>query len=170
MGMDLYNSSPAARAVWEGADAHLLAVYGFPIIEIVMDNLKEKTIHFGGIKGQAIRQRYMDMTYDRMDKDGHVKTLPLFADIKAFLSPMMTAVGKELPDSLYSQLLKQVNPTSPGSEEAICDQNLTFHAFGEAVDHALKHHKALYTKEIAEIFHCLLYLSFLMRPQLQFVK
>ena len=25
MGMDLYNSSPAARAVWEGADAHLLA-------------------------------------------------------------------------------------------------------------------------------------------------
>jgi len=81
MGMDLYNSSPAARAVWEGADAHLLAVYGFSIVEIVKDNPKEKTIHFGGIKGQAIRQRYMDMTYDTMDKDGHVKTLPLFADI-----------------------------------------------------------------------------------------
>jgi fatty acid synthase subunit alpha len=27
MGMDLYNSSPAARAVWDGADEHLLAVY-----------------------------------------------------------------------------------------------------------------------------------------------
>ncbi|KAF9485144.1 fatty acid synthetase alpha subunit [Pholiota conissans] len=81
MGMDLYNSSPAARAVWDGADAHLLAVYGFSIVEIVKDNPKEKTIHFGGIKGQAIRQRYMDMTYDTMDKDGHVKTLPLFADI-----------------------------------------------------------------------------------------
>ncbi|KAL4066936.1 hypothetical protein J3A83DRAFT_4165578 [Scleroderma citrinum] len=65
MGMDLYNSSPAARAVWDGADAHLRAVYGFSIIEI----------------GQAIRQRYMDMTYDTMDKDGNVKTLPLFADI-----------------------------------------------------------------------------------------
>jgi fatty acid synthase subunit beta len=38
-------------------------------------------IHFGGIKGQAIRQRYIDMTYDTMDKDGHVKTLPLFGDI-----------------------------------------------------------------------------------------
>jgi fatty acid synthase subunit alpha, fungi type len=63
MGMDLYNSSPAARAVWEGADAHLLSVYGFSIVEIVKDNPKEKTIHFGGIKGQAIRQRYMDMTY-----------------------------------------------------------------------------------------------------------
>ena len=81
MGMDLYNSSPAARAVWDGADAHLLSVYGFSIIEIVKDNPKGKTIHFGGIKGQAIRQRYMDMTYDAMDKDGNVKTLPLFSDI-----------------------------------------------------------------------------------------
>ena len=81
MGMDLYNSSPAARAVWDSADAHLLVVYGFLIVEIVKDNPKEKTIHFSGIKGQAIRQRYMDVTYDTMDKDGHVKTLPLFADI-----------------------------------------------------------------------------------------
>ena len=83
MGMELYNSSPAARAVWEEADAHLTAVYGFSIIEFVTQNPKEKTIHFGGIKGQAIRQRYMDMTYDTMDKDGNVKTLPLFGDITA---------------------------------------------------------------------------------------
>jgi fatty acid synthase subunit alpha, fungi type len=81
MGMELYNTSPAARAVWDAADAHLLAVYGFSIVEIVKDNPKEKTVHFGGIKGQAIRQRYMDMTYDTMDKDGNVKTLPLFGDI-----------------------------------------------------------------------------------------
>ena len=81
MGMDLYNNSPAARSVWESADEHLTAVYGFSIVEIVKDNPKEKTIHFGGIKGQAIRQRYMDMTYDTMDKDGNVKTLPLFGDI-----------------------------------------------------------------------------------------
>ena len=81
MGMELYNNSPTARSVWDAADAHLIAVYGFSIIEIVKDNPKEKTIHFGGIKGQAIRQRYMDMTYDTMDKDGSVKTLPLFDDI-----------------------------------------------------------------------------------------
>ncbi|KAJ7019830.1 fatty acid synthase [Mycena alexandri] len=74
-------TSNAPRAVWDGADAHLLAVYGFSIVEIVKDNPKEKTVHFGGIKGQAIRRRYMDMTYDTMDKDGNVKTLPLFADI-----------------------------------------------------------------------------------------
>jgi fatty acid synthase subunit alpha, fungi type len=45
------------------------------------DNPKEQTIHFSGIKGQATRQRYMDITHDTMDKDGHVKTLPLFTDI-----------------------------------------------------------------------------------------
>ncbi|KAI0685962.1 fatty acid synthase [Cytidiella melzeri] len=81
MGMELYNNSAAARAVWDAADAHLTAVYGFSILEIVKVNPKDKTIHFGGIKGQAIRQRYMDMTYDTMDKDGNVKTLPLFGDI-----------------------------------------------------------------------------------------
>ncbi|THV07258.1 fatty acid synthase [Dendrothele bispora CBS 962.96] len=81
MGMDLYNSSPAARAVWDGADAHLRAVYGFSILDIVKDNPKEKTVHFGGLRGQEIRQRYMDMNYDSLDKDGNVRTLPLFADI-----------------------------------------------------------------------------------------
>jgi len=81
MGMELYNSSSAARAIWDAADEHLLAVYGFSIIDIVKDNPKTKTIHFGGIKGQAIRERYMQMSYDTMDKDGSVKTLPLFADI-----------------------------------------------------------------------------------------
>jgi fatty acid synthase subunit alpha len=44
-------------------------------------NPKDKTIHFGGIKGQAIRQRYIDMTFDTLNKDGNVKTLPLFTDI-----------------------------------------------------------------------------------------
>ena len=32
MGTEVYNSSPAARAVWDAADEHLLAVYGFSII------------------------------------------------------------------------------------------------------------------------------------------
>ena len=57
MGLDLYNNSPTARAVWEAAESHLLAVHGFSIVEIVKDNPKEKTIHLGGIKGQAFRQR-----------------------------------------------------------------------------------------------------------------
>jgi fatty acid synthase subunit alpha, fungi type len=67
MGMDLYNNSPAARVVWDGADAHLINVYGFSIIEIVKENPKQKTIHFSGIKGQPIHQRYIDMHYDITD-------------------------------------------------------------------------------------------------------
>lgn len=84
MGMELYANSPVARAVWDAADAHLGAVYGFSIVNIVKNNPKELTIHFGGVKGQAIRQRYMDLTYDTVDKDGQVKTLPLFGDIDLY--------------------------------------------------------------------------------------
>lgn len=40
--MDLYNTFPAAHAVWEGADVYLLAVYEFSIVEIVKDSPKER--------------------------------------------------------------------------------------------------------------------------------
>jgi fatty acid synthase subunit alpha, fungi type len=89
MGMELYANSPAARAVWDAADAHLTTVYGFSIVDIVKNNPKQKTVHFGGLKGQAIRQRYMEMSYDTMDKEGNIKTLPLFADIN-IRSPQYT--------------------------------------------------------------------------------
>ena len=84
MGMELYAASPVARAVWDAADAHLTSVYGFSIVDIVKNNPKELTIHFGGIKGQAIRQRYMDLTYDTVDDNGQIKTLPLFSDIDLY--------------------------------------------------------------------------------------
>ncbi len=91
--MDLYNSSPTDRAVRDSADAHLVSAYGFSIVEIVRENPKKKTIHFGGIKGQAIRERYMEMTYDTTDKDSNIKSLPLFANTpsriqKDFFSPL----------------------------------------------------------------------------------
>ncbi|WVQ81978.1 hypothetical protein IAT38_004105 [Cryptococcus sp. DSM 104549] len=84
MGMELYANSEVARAVWDAADAHLTSTYGFSIVDIVKNNPKELTIHFGGIKGQAIRQRYMDLTYDTVDASGKVKTLPLFGDIDLY--------------------------------------------------------------------------------------
>ena len=34
-GMGWYNSSPAARAVWDSVNAHLISAYGFSIVEIV---------------------------------------------------------------------------------------------------------------------------------------
>ncbi|KAF8871075.1 hypothetical protein BD779DRAFT_1478447 [Infundibulicybe gibba] len=69
--------SPLRSSCWEGVDAHPLAVYKFFIIGIVNDNRKEETIHFGGIKSQAIRKRYMDVLYSSMDTDGDVKMSPL---------------------------------------------------------------------------------------------
>jgi len=84
MGMELYQTSPVARAVWDAADAHLTSVYGFSIVDIVKNNPKELTIHFGGIKGQAIRQRYMALTYDSVDESGNLRNQPLFSDIDLY--------------------------------------------------------------------------------------
>ncbi|KAI6140884.1 hypothetical protein BKA82DRAFT_4331815 [Pisolithus tinctorius] len=77
--MDLHYSSPAARAVWDGVDA---------LTCIVKDSPQEKTIHFCGIKGQAICQQCMDMTFDTLDEDGSFKTLALFAAIDAAFEDM----------------------------------------------------------------------------------
>lgn len=81
MGMSLYASSPVAKEIWDRADVHFMKNYGFSIIEIVRDNPKEKTVHFGGPRGNAIRQNYMSMTYDVVESDGTTKTLPLFPNI-----------------------------------------------------------------------------------------
>merc|ERR1719162_253920 len=62
MGMDLYESSDVARKVWDDADAHFLTQYGFSILEIVRDNPKEKTVHFGGPQGNKRREFYMSLT------------------------------------------------------------------------------------------------------------
>lgn len=59
----------------------LPCTYGFSVVEIAKENTKEKTFHFGGIKDRAIHQGYMNTTYDTMDKDGNIKTLPLIEDL-----------------------------------------------------------------------------------------
>jgi len=50
IGVDLDNSSPAARTVWDGADTHLLVSYSFSVTGIVRGNPKEKTIYSCGSK------------------------------------------------------------------------------------------------------------------------
>jgi 3-oxoacyl-ACP reductase-like protein/enoyl reductase-like protein/malonyl CoA-acyl carrier protein transacylase/acyl dehydratase len=81
MGMALYDSSPVAKAIWDQADKHFMENYGFSILEIVRSNPKEKVVHFGGPRGNKIRQNYMSMTYDVVDADGSTNTLPLFPTI-----------------------------------------------------------------------------------------
>ncbi|KAF2500058.1 beta subunit of fatty acid synthase [Lophium mytilinum] len=80
MGMDLYESSPVARAVWDRADKHFDETYGFRLTDIVKKNPKQLTVHFGGRRGAIIRQNYLKMTYDSYDKAGN-KTTKRFFDI-----------------------------------------------------------------------------------------
>ena len=86
MGMDLYDSSAVAKSIWDQADKHFMENYGFSIIEIVRNNPKEKIIHFGGPKGERIRQNYMSLLYDVVDSDGTINTLPLFPTIDEYTS------------------------------------------------------------------------------------
>ncbi|KAF2463972.1 beta subunit of fatty acid synthase [Lindgomyces ingoldianus] len=78
MGMDLYETSSAARAVWNRADKHFDETYGFRISDIVRKNPKTLTVHFGGKRGAAIRQNYMRMTYESVSKTGAKETKRFF--------------------------------------------------------------------------------------------
>ena len=80
MGMDLYNSSEVAKAVWDRADAHFRKIYGISILDIVRNNPKEFTVHFGGEKGKKIRENYMSMVFETV-VDGKIKTEKIFKEI-----------------------------------------------------------------------------------------
>ncbi|KAJ2369194.1 fatty acid synthase alpha subunit Lsd1 [Coemansia sp. RSA 2610] len=80
MGMDLYDRSPAARAVCERADEHMRTRFGFSILDIIRNNPKQCTVHFGGQRGAQIRKNYQLFTR-RVDTDAGPKTVPLFPEI-----------------------------------------------------------------------------------------
>lgn len=54
---------------------------GFAITNIVRNNPKELTIHFGGPRGKAIRQNYMSMTFETVAADGSIKSERMFKEI-----------------------------------------------------------------------------------------
>ncbi|KAI0514857.1 fatty acid synthase beta subunit dehydratase [Xylaria bambusicola] len=81
MGMDLYASSPVAKEVWDRADKYLLDTYGFSILNIVKNNPRELTVHFGGPRGKAIRENYMQMNFETIGADGTVKSERIFKEI-----------------------------------------------------------------------------------------
>ena len=81
MGMELYGSSPVAKEVWDRADAHFMENYGFSITDIVKNNPKELTIHFGGPRGKAIRENYMSMTFESVNTDGSIKSEKIFKEV-----------------------------------------------------------------------------------------
>jgi fatty acid synthase subunit alpha len=84
MGMDMYASSAVAKDLWDRADKHLSAKYGFSILSIVRDNPKELVIHFGSAQGAAIRSNYIALQSEfTVDTPQGPKThvIPLFPQI-----------------------------------------------------------------------------------------
>ncbi|KAI8326430.1 hypothetical protein GQ54DRAFT_336614 [Martensiomyces pterosporus] len=68
MDMDLYESSPAARAVWDRAEQHMLKVYGVSLLKVVRTNPTQLTVFFGGKLGAQIRSNYMALSKHRDSK------------------------------------------------------------------------------------------------------
>lgn len=82
MGMELYNSSEVAREVWDRADRHFVSSYGISILDIVRNNPKELTVHFGGAQGKRIRDNYKSMVFETIDDaTGEIKSERIFKSI-----------------------------------------------------------------------------------------
>ncbi|RAK71483.1 beta subunit of fatty acid synthase [Aspergillus fijiensis CBS 313.89] len=82
MGMELYAQSKAAQQVWDYADAYFSDNYGFRITDIVRNDPKELTVHFGGPQGRHIREKYRSMRRESVAADGvSIQLLPLFPEI-----------------------------------------------------------------------------------------
>ena len=59
MGMELYESSKYAKSVWDAAESFLFKTFGFSILDIVRNNPKELTVHFGGAAGKEYKRNFM---------------------------------------------------------------------------------------------------------------
>ncbi|XP_049851436.1 uncharacterized protein LOC126326034 [Schistocerca gregaria] len=85
MGMDLYASSATAREIWDRADGYFLNQYGFSILNIVRNNPKQITVHFGGKLGEKIRSNYRCLVQETESCEGGEPSAtrrPLFPGIK----------------------------------------------------------------------------------------
>ncbi|KAJ2160602.1 fatty acid synthase alpha subunit Lsd1, partial [Coemansia sp. RSA 552] len=62
MGMDLYEQSPAAQAVWDRANAHMLSRYDINLLDVVRTNPTELSVHFVGRVGQQVWHNYLALS------------------------------------------------------------------------------------------------------------
>ncbi|KAJ2801022.1 fatty acid synthase alpha subunit Lsd1, partial [Coemansia guatemalensis] len=62
MGMQLYEQSAAARAIWDRADNYMLNSFGIPLLQIVRTNPTAHVVYFVDEAGEAIRDRYVALT------------------------------------------------------------------------------------------------------------
>lgn len=89
MGMALYESSEAARSLWDSADKYLLENYGVSIIDIVRNDPKTLTVYFGGTRGRKIRDNYLAMTIEKVVENGRFIQEPIIKNLTS-TSPSFT--------------------------------------------------------------------------------
>ncbi|KAJ1828976.1 fatty acid synthase alpha subunit Lsd1 [Coemansia sp. RSA 2599] len=84
MGQDLYKRSPVARAIYDRVEKHLVEWYGFSLLDIMWNNPKQLTVHFGGKQGAKVRNQYMRFRNRVTDpQTGETRVVPLFPEITA---------------------------------------------------------------------------------------
>ncbi|KAL6235076.1 hypothetical protein BDW75DRAFT_240471 [Aspergillus navahoensis] len=104
MGMDLYKTSPVAKAVWDKIDQQIYDAYGWSVLDIVRNNPKSLTVHFGGRNGRKIRQKYLDITTEVVLPNGQRVQKPVLTG----LTPTSTSYTFRHPRGLlYSTQFAQ---------------------------------------------------------------
>ncbi|KAJ0416957.1 acyl transferase domain-containing protein [Aspergillus carlsbadensis] len=83
MGMDLYSTSSVAKGVWDAIDQQLYDSYGWSVLDIVRNNPKSLTVHFGGQQGRRIRQKYLEITTELVLPDGNRVQRPALPGLTA---------------------------------------------------------------------------------------
>ncbi|TYZ64727.1 hypothetical protein PybrP1_002858 [[Pythium] brassicae (nom. inval.)] len=78
MGMELYQRSAVAREIWDRGDSHLKSRFGFSILDIVRNNPQSLRVHFGGKRGRAYREHFMQL---RRGDPELGETVPLVPEI-----------------------------------------------------------------------------------------
>ena len=108
------------------------SILGFSITNIVKNNPKELTIHFGGPRGKVIRQNYLSMTFESVNADGSVKSEKIFKEVNEnttsytyrsptgllsatqFTQPALTLMEKAIFEDMRSKGLVQQDSSFAG--------------------------------------------------------
>eukprot|EP00729_Bicosta_minor_P009074 gene9074-21744_t len=122
MGMDLYETSPVARNVWDSADSYWNRQYGFSILSIVRANLSEVTIDFSGVNGKTILANFLKLV-EVADVYGYGDTLLPGLSITSLSYVFKSADGGSLLfDPLFMRCLLPVHEKAV--YEDLCGQDL----------------------------------------------
>ncbi|KAJ5151391.1 fatty acid synthase beta subunit [Penicillium canariense] len=95
MGMALYETDDAAKAVWDKGDRYLFELYGFSLLDIVRNNPKKLTVHFGTKRGRQIRASYLSLTRTEIVSNQEI-TVPVIGG----LTEKSTSITFEEPNGL----------------------------------------------------------------------